>query len=147
MHMVYLNTVTHEYINLLRVILEYVLREFTRIKIMSENKIYDLSKEDQEVKEWKASRRLELRNEYLKEIQDPRRIEPVIDKGWLRFYATRVQLEHIFIQTPLNTLLMYTIVGGLLFSVGTFLKKSKDRKEQLYRTGQVKYVDRMFKFH
>lgn len=45
---------------------------------MSANKIYDLSPEDREIKEWRASRRLELRNEYLKEVQDPRRVDPVV---------------------------------------------------------------------
>ncbi|KAF7403629.1 hypothetical protein HZH68_006423 [Vespula germanica] len=114
---------------------------------MSGNKVYDISPEDREIKEWRASRRLELRNEYLREMQDPHRTEEILDKGWLRFYATRVQLEHIFKQTPYNTLLMFAIVGGTLWFTGSIIKKFRDSKEHLYRTGQVSYIDRMFKFH
>lgn len=45
---------------------------------MSGNKVYDISPEDREVKEWRASRRLELRNEYLRELQDPHRTEEIV---------------------------------------------------------------------
>ncbi|KAL2726830.1 NADH dehydrogenase ubiquinone 1 beta subcomplex subunit 4 [Vespula squamosa] len=114
---------------------------------MSGKKVYDISLEDREIKEWRASRRLELRNEYLKELQDPRRSDIVLDKGWLRFYATRVQLEHIFKQTPYNTFLMFAIIGGTLWCAGTNIKRFRDKKEHLFRTGQISYTDRMFKFH
>ncbi|KAI4502414.1 hypothetical protein M0802_002326 [Mischocyttarus mexicanus] len=114
---------------------------------MSGNKIYDLSPEDREVKEWRASRRLELRNEYLRELQDPLRKTAILDRGLQRWYATRLQLEHIFKPTLYNTLLMYAIVGGAVWGTTKLLKTSQESKEKLYRTGQISYQDRMFKFH
>ncbi|XP_015190430.1 PREDICTED: NADH dehydrogenase [ubiquinone] 1 beta subcomplex subunit 4 [Polistes dominula] len=113
---------------------------------MSGNKVYDISPEDREVKEWRNARRLELRNEYLRELQDPRRVEPILDRGWQRFYATRVQLEYIFKPTLYNSLLMYAVVGGLIWGSAIVLKNSRESKEKLYRTGQISYQDRMFKF-
>ncbi|XP_014614005.1 PREDICTED: NADH dehydrogenase [ubiquinone] 1 beta subcomplex subunit 4 [Polistes canadensis] len=113
---------------------------------MSGNKVYDISPDEREVKEWKYARRLELRNEYLRELQDPRRVDPILDRGWQRFYATRVQLEYIFKPTLFNTFLMVAMTGGLIWSTAMILKSSRASKEKLYRTGQVSYQDRMFKF-
>lgn len=35
------------------------------------SKVFDLSNEEKEVFEWKAKKRLELRNQYLREIHNP----------------------------------------------------------------------------
>lgn len=127
--------------------IEYILEKLsTREKVMSGNKVYDISPEEREVKEWRYTRRLELRKEYLKEVQDPRRVDPILDRGWQRFYATRVQLEYIFKPTLFNTLLMIAATGGLIWGTAMMLKTSRANKEKLYRTGQISYQDRMFKF-
>lgn len=112
---------------------------------MSGRDSYDISPKEREVKEWRAARRLELRNEYLREMADPKRTTPIMDTGFIRFYATRIQLEKLYTPTVRNaipTIMLFALIWG----TAEVLNVRQEKKEHLYRTGQVSYKDRTFKF-
>ncbi|EDW10020.1 uncharacterized protein LOC6580228 [Drosophila mojavensis] len=94
---------------------------------------------------------LKLRNEYLKQSSNPFRHATgeggtVFDAGLARFQAMRVShIEH-FRPTghAFRTGLFAVVLPIAIYA--WMLKSERDGREQKYRTGQVAYKDRRFKF-
>ncbi|XP_011179371.1 uncharacterized protein LOC105210248 [Zeugodacus cucurbitae] len=111
----------------------------------------ELSSTEKEFLRRKHEQTTKLRAEYLKQISNPHRHATgeggtLFDAGLARFQAMRVSNYEHFRPT------------GVAFRAGMFavvlpiaiyawaLKAERDGREQKYRTGQVAYKDRQFKF-
>ncbi|KAL7289606.1 hypothetical protein TKK_0016462 [Trichogramma kaykai] len=114
---------------------------------MSANKIYDVTAKQREVIEWKAQRRIELREQYLRERHNPNApAGHLFDPAIQRHYTLKQSLEHLFKPNVKN---FCAFVGFTFLPLGLLcwrVKKYRDAKEHKYRTGQVSYKDRDWKF-
>lgn len=68
------------------------------------------------------------------------------DPAIQRFMAMRFTTFEHFKPNPKTSFYGLAIIGIPLTVFAYFLKKSRDEKEYEYRTGQVSYRDRKFKF-
>ncbi|XP_059607909.1 NADH dehydrogenase [ubiquinone] 1 beta subcomplex subunit 4 [Phlebotomus argentipes] len=93
--------------------------------------------------------RLAMREEYLKQATNPHRVAgggSVFDQGLQRFAAARVtQYDHFKPNFKTTRKGFFLVVLPIFFTAWLF-KSDRDRKEHQYRTGQVSYRDRQFKF-
>ncbi|EDV37574.1 uncharacterized protein Dana_GF11341 [Drosophila ananassae] len=110
-----------------------------------------LSKEETEFLKRKHEHTLKLRNEYLKQSSNPFRHATgeggtVFDAGLSRFQAMRVSNYEHFKPTgkSFRTGLFAVVLPIALYAWA--LKAERDSREEKYRTGQVSYKDRQFKF-
>ncbi|XP_023173459.2 uncharacterized protein LOC111601201 [Drosophila hydei] len=99
----------------------------------------------------KHEQTLKLRNEYLKQSSNPFRHATgeggtVFDAGLARFQAMRVSNYEHFRPTghSFRTGLFAVVLPIAIYA--WMLKSERDCREQKYRTGQVAYKDRRFKF-
>ncbi|XP_076663171.1 NADH dehydrogenase (ubiquinone) B15 subunit [Andrena cerasifolii] len=116
---------------------------------MGSNKIesFDVSPKTREIIEWRAARRKELREKYLRQILHPTKQEIVIDTAMQRFGIMRLTHEYQVKLTGKSFLLGFCGTLGfiaLCMWVGTGMK---DRQEHKYRSGLVRYADREFRFN
>ncbi|KAH8306010.1 hypothetical protein KR018_010741 [Drosophila ironensis] len=109
------------------------------------------AKVDPEFVKRKHEHTLKLRNEYLKQSSNPYRHATgeggtVFDAGLSRFQAMRVSHYEHFKPTgkSFRTGLFAVVLPITLYAWA--LKSERDCREQKYRTGQVAYKDRQFKF-
>uniref|UniRef100_A0A182QAP8 NADH dehydrogenase [ubiquinone] 1 beta subcomplex subunit 4 n=1 Tax=Anopheles farauti TaxID=69004 RepID=A0A182QAP8_9DIPT len=99
----------------------------------------------------KAARRAALRNEYWRTMTNPHnhlRGESggVFDTGLARFQAMRVNhFEHFKPTGRSFKIGLFTVVIPII-AYAKMMKHERDQREQQYRTGQVAYADRRFKF-
>ncbi|EAA00737.4 AGAP011829-PA, partial [Anopheles gambiae str. PEST] len=99
----------------------------------------------------KAARRAALRNEYWRTMTNPHnhlRGESggVFDTGLARFQAMRVNHYEHFKPTGRSFKIgLFTVVIPIIV-YAKMMKNERDQREQQYRTGQVAYADRRFKF-
>ncbi|XP_053687531.1 NADH dehydrogenase [ubiquinone] 1 beta subcomplex subunit 4 [Sabethes cyaneus] len=102
-----------------------------------------------QIQQEKAARRAALRNEYWRTMTNPHaRGEGVgvFDTGLARYQAMTVnQFEHFKPTGRTFRAGMFTVVIPIVV-YAWMLKKERDGREQKYRTGQVAYKDRYFKF-
>ncbi|NP_001165826.1 NADH dehydrogenase [ubiquinone] 1 beta subcomplex subunit 4 isoform X1 [Nasonia vitripennis] len=117
-------------------------------KITGADEIYDVSAREREVIEWKAKRRLELRNLYLREKHNPNspHVGHIFDPAVQRHYSTLFCKEQFFRPTVKSFLWNVVVLGGSMFLLGWRVKKFRDEKEHRFATGQVSYRDREWKF-
>ncbi|XP_067633530.1 uncharacterized protein ND-B15 [Eurosta solidaginis] len=92
-----------------------------------------------------------LRAEYLKQSTNPYRHATgeggtVFDAGLARFQAMRVSHYEHFKPTGKSFRVGFFSVVLPIFLYGWALKTERDGREAKYRTGQVAYKDRKFKF-
>ncbi|XP_016772616.1 uncharacterized protein LOC725315 isoform X2 [Apis mellifera] len=80
--------------------------------------LFDVSPKQREIIQWRDARRKELRQKYLKEIHNPMKQTMPVESAVMRLNGLRLQHEYI----------------------------TRDDNEHLYRTGQISYADREFKF-
>ncbi|XP_065156240.1 uncharacterized protein [Atheta coriaria] len=112
---------------------------------------YDLAAKDIERLKANAKRRLELRNEFLKQQSDPFRHASgegghVFDPAIQRFGAMRLSsFEHFKANAKNVRTGLFCVVIPLAATMYIF-KTQRERDEEKYRTGQVAYKDRRFKF-
>ncbi|XP_055902471.1 NADH dehydrogenase [ubiquinone] 1 beta subcomplex subunit 4 [Eupeodes corollae] len=99
----------------------------------------------------KHERASKLRAEFQKQISNPYRHATgeggtVFDAGMQRFQAMRVNYYEHFRPTgkALRTGLLTVVIPICAFALG--FKLDRERKEEQFRTGQVAYKDRQFKF-
>ncbi|XP_055856638.1 NADH dehydrogenase [ubiquinone] 1 beta subcomplex subunit 4 [Episyrphus balteatus] len=99
----------------------------------------------------KHERASKLRAEFQKQITNPHRHATgeggtVFDAGMQRFQAMRVNFYEHFRPTTkaTRTGLLIVVLPICAFAMG--FKADRDAKEQKFRTGQVAYKDRQFKF-
>lgn len=108
--------------------------------------MYDVSPKMRKVIEWRYAKRKELRQQYLKEVLNPTRQLMPLDSGIERIATLRIHHQYV-----VDITFKYHVMGGLCFigiiALMTWTTKMlKERQEKLYRTGQVSYADREFKF-
>ncbi|XP_017069080.1 uncharacterized protein LOC108106498 [Drosophila eugracilis] len=110
-----------------------------------------LSKDEQEFIKRKHEQTLKLRSEFLKQSSNPYRHATgeggtVFDAGLSRFQAMRVSHFEHFKPTgkSFRTGLFAVVLPIALYAWA--LKAERDGREEKYRTGQVAYKDRQFKF-
>ncbi|KAF2901015.1 hypothetical protein ILUMI_05155 [Ignelater luminosus] len=101
--------------------------------------------------EARARRRAVLREEFLKLSTDPRRHAAgeggaVFDAGIQRFTAMKINTYEHFKPTFRNVRIGLLAMVVPMAIYGYFMKYERDCKEHQYRTGQVAYKDRLFKF-
>nr|XP_012217049.1 PREDICTED: uncharacterized protein LOC105668928 [Linepithema humile] len=113
---------------------------------MSSKKIYDVSPQEEEIALWRDAKRKQLRELYLKQSEHPTK-SLLFDTGIYRYASAKTSLEVHFIPTALNYLTRMGVVIALITVTALHLKRSRGAKEHLYRTGQVSYADRQFKFN
>lgn len=112
---------------------------------MADKNVMDISSEQRKIIEWKEAKRLKLRNEYIKELYDPHRHTAVIDEQILRHSNTRNYIERLYKPNIQKILPAIAVAGVVWFSIEV-LNRRRDEREEKYRTGQVKYKDRLYKF-
>jgi len=112
------------------------------------SEIYDVSPEQAEIIKWRAQRRIELRHQYLKEIHNPNSSTAgghVLDPQIYRQYATNMLKEQLYNPKP-NHIFKILALGFTIYGTYKLFLNDKLAKEHLYRTGQVSYRDRDWKF-
>ncbi|KAH8394758.1 hypothetical protein KR222_004270 [Zaprionus bogoriensis] len=110
-----------------------------------------LTKEEEAFIRRKHEQTLKLRSEYLKQSSNPYRHASgeggtVFDAGLARFQAMRVSNFEHFRPTghSFRTGLFAVVLPIAIYAWA--LKSERDGREAKYRTGQVAYKDRQFKF-
>ncbi|KAF3428855.1 hypothetical protein E2986_04030 [Frieseomelitta varia] len=115
---------------------------------MSAQKIqtFDISPKQREILQFKHTRKIQLRQQYLKEILNPAVQTMPIDDAIQRLAFLRSQHEFV-VQTRFWP---HVVVGiaylGSMYLAARILTYFKDKQEHIYRTGQLSYRDREFKF-
>ncbi|EDS45515.1 NADH:ubiquinone dehydrogenase [Culex quinquefasciatus] len=105
----------------------------------------------EQVQQDKAARRAALRTEYWRTMTNPHahlhgESGGVYDLGLARFQAMRVSnFEHFKPTGRSFKIGMLTVVLPIV-GYAWMLKRERDAREAQYRTGQVAYKDRRFKF-
>ncbi|CAI6343642.1 unnamed protein product [Macrosiphum euphorbiae] len=89
--------------------------------------------------------------EYIKHTSNPyRNIKmeggTLFDVGIQRYMSLKATQHEFFRPTPKTSLLGVLMIVLPYFSLTYFIKKERDRRENLIRTGEVAYKDRGFKF-
>ena len=107
---------------------------------------YDLSPKQRSILEWKYARRTQLRQKYLKEVLNPSMQVMPVDSAVQRLISLRHNHDYVSNVKFLPHLVFGFVWIGTIYLSGRFLKKMKEDEDHLYRTGQVAYVDREFKF-
>ncbi|XP_006625042.1 uncharacterized protein LOC102675427 [Apis dorsata] len=116
---------------------------------MSSSKIgelFDVSPKQREIIQWRDARRKELRQKYLKEVHNPMKQTMPMETAVMRLNGLRLQHEYITRVRLYPHLTSGFILLGSIFATVLLVKKIKDDQEHLYRTGQISYADREFKF-
>ncbi|KOX72664.1 hypothetical protein WN51_02958 [Melipona quadrifasciata] len=108
---------------------------------MSAQKTFDVSKTQREILQFKHTRKIQLRQQYLKEV-----LNPAVDDAIQRLALLRSQHEFV-VQTRFWPHVVTGIAYiGTIYLCARILKYFKDKQEQIYRTGQLSYRDREYKF-
>ncbi|KAL7736469.1 hypothetical protein ACLKA6_019670 [Drosophila palustris] len=110
-----------------------------------------LTKEEEAFINRKHELTLKLRNEYLKQSSNPFRHATgeggtVFDAGLARFQSMRVSNYQHFRPTGHSFRMGLFAVVLPIVAYAWALKSERDGREEKYRTGQVAYKDRQFKF-
>jgi len=111
---------------------------------------FDVSAKDRRLIEDRAKLRAELRKEFVKQVTNPHRQSGseggyLFDSAMQRWMSMRAQQYPFFKRNP-KTLLYPLIVLSTCFGYGHWIKRRREKREITYRTGQVAYKDRSFKF-
>ncbi|XP_050453723.1 uncharacterized protein LOC126852710 [Cataglyphis hispanica] len=112
---------------------------------MPSKEYYNVTPEQREISLWRDAKRRELRELYLKDSGHPTK-SLLFDTGIYRFAAAKSSIEQFFVPTLVNYITRVGFVVGSIVFTAMLIKKRKDAREHLYRTGQVSYRDRDFKF-
>ncbi|XP_071877557.1 NADH dehydrogenase (ubiquinone) B15 subunit [Bombus fervidus] len=107
---------------------------------------FDISPKQRAILEWKYARRIQLRQKYLKECLNPSMQVMPVDSAVQRLVALRHNHDYVSNMKLVPHLLSGFMMVGAIYYGGLLLKKVKNSQEELYRTGQVAYVDRESKF-
>ncbi|KAM0729071.1 hypothetical protein ACS0PU_004425 [Formica fusca] len=111
----------------------------------SKKEYYNVTPEQREISLWRDAKRRELRELYLKHSGHPTK-SLLFDTGLHRFAATKSSIEQFFVPTVANFITRMGFVVSSIVLTAILIKKRKDAREHLYRTGQVSYADRDYKF-
>lgn len=113
---------------------------------MCGQKTFDVSAKQREILQFKYMRRSQLRQQYLKEIHNPMAQTMPQDDAIQRLALLRSQHEFV-VQTRFWPHIVTGIAYiGTIYLCARILKYFKDKQEHIYRTGQLSYRDREYKF-
>ncbi|GAB1867590.1 NADH dehydrogenase [ubiquinone] 1 beta subcomplex subunit 4 [Camponotus japonicus] len=112
---------------------------------MPKKEYYNVTPEQREIALWRDAKRRQLRELYLKDSGHPTK-SLLFDSGLYRFAASKMSIRQYFVPTALGYLTKVGTVAAAIIFTAVLLKKRRDAREHLYRTGQVSYADRPFKF-
>ncbi|XP_003489562.1 uncharacterized protein LOC100749293 [Bombus impatiens] len=107
---------------------------------------YDVSQKQRAILEWRYTRRTQLRHKYLKEVLNPSMQVMPVDNAVQRLVALRHNHDYVSRVKFVPHLVFGLMWFGAIYFGTKLLGKVKGDQEYLYRTGQVAYVDREFKF-
>ena len=116
---------------------------------MGSNRIesFDVSPKAREIIAWRAARRKQLREEYLRQILHPTKQEVVIDTAVQRFGIMRLTHEYQVKLTGKSFIFGFCGTLGFIGLCMWTVAGIKNRQEHKYRSGLVSYADREFKFN
>ncbi|KYN15923.1 PREDICTED: uncharacterized protein LOC108764603 [Trachymyrmex cornetzi] len=112
---------------------------------MSSKKIYDVTPEQREIALWRAAKRKQLRELYLRDSGHPTK-SLLFDTGIYKFAASKTSIQSHFVPTLVRYVSQVGLIGSLIFMTAITLKRRRDKKEHLYRTGQIDYASRSHRF-
>ncbi|XP_012539268.1 uncharacterized protein LOC105838324 isoform X2 [Monomorium pharaonis] len=112
---------------------------------MSSKKIYDLTPEQREIALWRDAKRRQLRELYLKDSGHPTK-SLLFDTGVYRYAASKTSFEKYFTPTVAQYFARVGVIASLVVLTAVALKKRRDAREHLYRTGQIDYASRPHRF-
>ncbi|XP_048504708.1 uncharacterized protein LOC105685986 [Athalia rosae] len=110
---------------------------------------YDISLTELKLEQQRTARRNALRQEYMKVASSPFKSGEggiAFDPALQRFIAAKTRTYDYFRPTLKNGAIFYASLITPLILISWYTKKCKDTQEHLYRTGQVSYADREWKF-
>ncbi|XP_017754658.1 PREDICTED: uncharacterized protein LOC108546884 [Eufriesea mexicana] len=107
---------------------------------------YDLSRKEREVLEWRYARRKQLRTEYLKEILHPTKQTIPVDNALMLFSHTRMQHEYHVKLRFVPHLIVAAGFVTFISTAGTIIRKIKQYRDRIIRSGKKKYSERRYKF-
>ncbi|KYQ56721.1 hypothetical protein ALC60_04320 [Trachymyrmex zeteki] len=108
-------------------------------------KVYDLTPEQRELALWRDAKRKQLRELYLRDSGHPTK-SLLFDTGIYRFAAAKTSLDIYFVPSLRRYLSQVGVVASLIVVTALALKKDRDKREHLYRTGQIDYASRSHRF-
>ncbi|XP_070157299.1 uncharacterized protein Nd-b15 [Polyergus mexicanus] len=111
----------------------------------SKKEYYNVTPEQREIALWRDVKRRELRELYLKHSGHPTK-SLLFDTGIYRYAAAKSSIDEFFAPTVVNYITRMGFIVGFIVVTAIMFKKRKDAREHLYRTGQVSYADRDYKF-
>ncbi|XP_060831383.1 uncharacterized protein LOC132915521 [Bombus pascuorum] len=107
---------------------------------------FDISKKQQAILQWKYAKRIQLRQKYLKECLNPSMQVMPVDSAVQRLISLRHNHDYVSnIKLMPHLFFSFMLLGGI-YCGALILEQVKGAEEKLYRTGQVAYADREFKF-
>ncbi|XP_050539662.1 NADH dehydrogenase [ubiquinone] 1 beta subcomplex subunit 4 [Daktulosphaira vitifoliae] len=106
---------------------------------------------DPEIIRKKNEMRKAVTQEYIKNLTNPHRNMKMeggfmFDAGIQRYMSLKATQHEFFRPTPKTSLLGFLFIVVPFGTLTYFIKKERDRRENLIRTGQIAYKDRGFKF-
>ncbi|XP_050432016.1 NADH dehydrogenase [ubiquinone] 1 beta subcomplex subunit 4 [Adelges cooleyi] len=106
---------------------------------------------DPEIIRKKNEMRNAIKTEYIKNLSNPLRNAKMeggtmFDEGIQRFMSMKATSNEFFRPTTKNSVLGILTIIVPYCALTYFIKKERDRRENLLRTGQVAYKDRGYKF-
>ncbi|XP_011869902.1 PREDICTED: uncharacterized protein LOC105563151 [Vollenhovia emeryi] len=112
--------------------------------IMS-GKVYDVTPEQREVALWRDAKRKQLREMYLRDSGHPTK-SLLFDTGIYRYASAKTAVEMYFVPTAIGYITRFGFVLGAIFLTGLGLKHRREKREHMYRTGQIPYEVRTHRF-
>ncbi|KYN30637.1 hypothetical protein ALC56_15058 [Trachymyrmex septentrionalis] len=112
---------------------------------MSTKKIYDLTPEQRKIALWRDAKRKQLRELYLRDSAHPTK-SLLFDTGIYRYAASKASIEQHFVPTLIRFVSRVGMIASFVIITAVTLKNRKDKKEHLYRTGQIDYASRSHRF-
>ncbi|KAK9297527.1 hypothetical protein QLX08_008767 [Tetragonisca angustula] len=109
-------------------------------------KTFDVSAKQREILQFKHTRKIQLRQEYLKETLNPAMQTMPVDNAIQRLALLRSQHEFVGQTRFWPHIVLGIAYLGTIYLSARILKYFKDKQEHIYRTGQLSYRDREFKF-
>ncbi|XP_011698113.1 PREDICTED: uncharacterized protein LOC105456040 [Wasmannia auropunctata] len=108
-------------------------------------KFYDVTPEQREIALWRDAKRRQLRELYLKEAGHPTK-NLLFDTGIYRFAAAKTSIGEHFVPTVVGYLTKVGFIASLVVITALTLKRRREEREHLYRTGQIDYASRKHRF-
>jgi len=108
-------------------------------------KIYDVTPEQREIALWRDAKRQQLREMYLRDAGHPTK-SLLFDEGIHRYASSKAAIETFFVPSVVGYITRVGVVAALVIGTAWGLKTRREKREHMYRTGQISYADRSYRF-